>query len=111
MKNELRSLYKKDKKLAIEAAKVLGYKINVKSAKKDEKKKKVEKTQKDVEKSWRRKIKDDMKDIGKVLATLKTPDNFDDMVIYLKNLRETSQQLASTVKKIRANKFFRKMLV
>jgi len=31
MKNELKQLYKKDKKLAIEAAKVLGYKINVKA--------------------------------------------------------------------------------
>jgi len=30
MKKELKVLYKKDKKLAIEAAKVLGYKINVK---------------------------------------------------------------------------------
>jgi len=30
MKNELKALYKKDKKLAIEVAQVLGYKIKVK---------------------------------------------------------------------------------
>jgi len=31
MKNELKALYRKDKKLAIKAAKALGYKIEVKA--------------------------------------------------------------------------------
>jgi len=100
MKNDIKKLYRKDPKLAIQVAKTLGYKIVV-VAEKEEDKQKVSKNQKLVEKERKKDIKKHLKDIQKVFDTLKAPKTkFTDMTNYLGKLRLVEEHLAKALKKI-----------